>query len=49
MRGIKIPLQDFALNAEGAYARGGHICGTLRYINPLSRNLNWLINTHPYL
>ena len=33
MRGIKIPQQDFALKRQGELMRkGGHICGTLRYI-----------------
>ena len=33
MRGIKIPLQDFALKVQGVLMReGGRICGTLRYI-----------------
>ena len=33
MRGIKIPLQDFALKMQGGLMReGGRICGTLRYI-----------------
>ena len=32
MRGIKIPLQDFALNMQGGLMReGGRISGTLRY------------------
>ena len=32
MRGIKIPLQDFALKMQGGLMReGGRICGTLRY------------------
>ena len=31
MRGIKIPLQDFALKMQGGLMReGGPICGTLR-------------------
>ena len=37
MHGIKIPQYEFALKMQGgggggAYARGGPICGTLRYI-----------------
>ena len=33
MRGIKIPLQDFALKMQGELMReGGRICGTLRYL-----------------
>ena len=33
MRGIKIPLQDFALKMQGGLCvrGGGRICGTLRY------------------
>ena len=32
MRGIKIPLHDFALKMQGGLMReGGPICGTLRY------------------
>ena len=32
MRGIKIPLYDFALKMQGGLMReGGRICGTLRY------------------
>ena len=32
MRGIKIPLQDFALKMQGGLMReGGRICQTLRY------------------
>ena len=32
MRGIKIPLHDFALKMQGGLMReGGRICGTLRY------------------
>ena len=31
MRGIKIPMHDFALKMQGGLMReGGHICGTLR-------------------
>ena len=39
MYGIKTPQQDFALKMQGGLMReggGGHICGTLRYINPNS-------------
>ena len=37
MRGIKIPLHDFALKMQGGVMReGGRICGTLRYISGLS-------------
>ena len=35
MRGIKIPLHDFALKMQGGgglMREGGRICGTLRYI-----------------
>ena len=33
MRGIKTPQQDFALKMQGGLIRkGGHICGTLRYV-----------------
>ena len=34
MRGIKIPLHDFALKIQGGLCarEGGRICGTLRYI-----------------
>ena len=33
MRGIKIPLHDFALKMQGGLMReGGHIWGTLRYL-----------------
>ena len=32
MRGIKIPLHDFALKMQGGLMReGGRICGSLRY------------------
>ena len=33
MRGMKIPLHDFALKMQGGLMReGGRICGTLRYL-----------------
>ena len=33
MRGIKLPLHDFALKMQGGLMReGGRICGTLRYM-----------------
>ena len=33
MRGIKIPLHDFALKMQGGLmCEGGRICGTLRYM-----------------
>ena len=33
MRRMKIPLQDFAAKMQGgAYAQGGHICGTPWYM-----------------
>ena len=39
MRGIKIPLQDFALKMQGGLMRErGRICGTLRYMHYYTRN-----------
>ena len=45
MRGIKIPLHDFALKMQGGLMReGGRICGTLRYIRMCSYFLMVLLH-----
>ena len=49
MRGIKIPLHDFALKMQGGLMReGGRICGTLRYIGTwISAGTCHLCATYP--
>ena len=46
MRGIKIPLHNFALKMQGGLMReGGPICGTLRYFVLCFTNRTHLFNT----
>ena len=41
MRGIKIPLHDFALKMQGGLMReGGRICETLRYKSDITLKYN---------